>query len=111
MAANLISDIDLAFHTGRGDALDEQPLEEKEEDEDRHDGEHTHGEQATDVQGVNYGVLLPVWDWMFGTADWNRRHYPATGVPGADEAIVSGGFLAQQVAGLRAAFGRRRRVP
>ncbi|NKE46572.1 sterol desaturase family protein [Roseomonas frigidaquae] len=70
-----------------------------------------HGEQATDVQGVNYGVLLPVWDWMFGTADWNRRHFPATGVPGADPAIVTGGFLAQQVAGLRAAFGRRRQVP
>ncbi|MBU8538983.1 sterol desaturase family protein [Falsiroseomonas tokyonensis] len=65
-----------------------------------------HGEQATDVQGVNYGVLLPVWDWIFGTADWNRRHYPATGVPGADPAIVSGGFWAQQVSGLRAALGR-----
>ncbi|WP_439598163.1 sterol desaturase family protein [Falsiroseomonas sp.] len=67
-----------------------------------------HGVQATDVQGVNYGVLLPVWDWIFGTADWNRRHYPATGVPGADPAIVSGGFWAQQVAGLRAALGRLR---
>jgi sterol desaturase/sphingolipid hydroxylase (fatty acid hydroxylase superfamily) len=67
-----------------------------------------HGEQATDVQGVNYGVLLPVWDWMFGTADWNRRHFPATGVPGADPAIVTGGFLAQQAAGLRAALSRLR---
>lgn len=67
-----------------------------------------HGVLSTEAKGVNYGVLLPIWDWMFGTADWNRRHYPATGVPGADEAIVSGGFLAQQVAGLRAALARLR---
>src|SRR5690554_5034760 len=49
MAANLISVIGLTFHTGGGDALDEQPLEKEEEQEDWHQAEHTHGEQAAIV--------------------------------------------------------------
>ena len=51
--------------------------------------------------GKNYGVLLPVWEWIFGTADFNRGAYPRTGDPGAPRAYVSGGWLAQQAVGLR----------
>ena len=36
----------------------------------------------------------------FGTADFSRD-YARTGDPGAEEALASGGYLAQQWAGLR----------
>ena len=60
-----------------------------------------HGVLSVGNAGKNYGVLLPVWDWIFGTADFNRGAYPRTGDPGAPAAYVSGGWLAQQVIGLR----------
>ena len=46
-------------------------------------------------------MLLPVWDWIFGTADWQRQVYPRTGEPGTDEAMATGGWLRQQAIGLR----------
>jgi sterol desaturase/sphingolipid hydroxylase (fatty acid hydroxylase superfamily) len=60
-----------------------------------------HGVLSVGNSGKNYGVLLPVWDWIFGTADFNRGAYPRTGDPGAPRAYVSGGWFAQQAAGLR----------
>ena len=60
-----------------------------------------HGVLSVGNSGKNYGVLLPVWDWIFGTADFNRGAYPRTGDPAAPSAYVSGGWFAQQGAGLR----------
>ncbi|MBY0336598.1 MAG: sterol desaturase family protein [Acetobacteraceae bacterium] len=60
-----------------------------------------HGVLSVGQQGKNYGVLLPVWDWMFGTADFRRDHYPRTGDPAAPAAYVNGGWLRQQAVGLR----------
>ena len=60
-----------------------------------------HGVLSVGNLGKNYGVLLPVWDWMFGTADFNRASYPRTGDPGAPAAYVRGGWLTQQVVGVR----------
>ena len=60
-----------------------------------------HGVLSTGSLGKNYGVLLPVWDWLFGTADFRRGHYPSTGDPTAPAAYSDGGWLRQQGAGLR----------
>lgn len=60
-----------------------------------------HGVLSVGNAGKNYGVLLPVWDWIFGTADFNRGAYPRTGDPGAPGSYVSGGWFAQQITGLR----------
>ena len=47
-------------------------------------------------------MLLPVWDWIFGTADFDRKHYPRTGDPAAPESLATGGWLTQQLEGFRA---------
>jgi sterol desaturase/sphingolipid hydroxylase (fatty acid hydroxylase superfamily) len=60
-----------------------------------------HGELSAGAAGKNYAVLLPVWDWVFGTADWRRDNYPRTGAPGVEEAMATGGWLRQQAIGLR----------
>ena len=60
-----------------------------------------HGELSAGEDGRNYAVLLPVWDWLFGTADFRRGVYPRTGDPEAPEALVRGGWLRQQAMGLR----------
>jgi sterol desaturase/sphingolipid hydroxylase (fatty acid hydroxylase superfamily) len=60
-----------------------------------------HGVLSIGNAGKNYGVLLPVWDWIFGTADFRRDHYPRTGDPTAPRAYVEGGWLRQQAVGLR----------
>jgi sterol desaturase/sphingolipid hydroxylase (fatty acid hydroxylase superfamily) len=69
-----------------------------------------HGVLSTAEHGKNYAVLLPVWDWIFGTADFKRDVYPRTGDPEAPEALATGGWLRQQAAGFRrmagAIFGR-----
>jgi len=51
--------------------------------------------------GKNYAVLLPIWDWIFGTADFRRDLFPATGDKRLPEELASGGWLRQQWAGLR----------
>ena len=61
-----------------------------------------HGELSAGQHGRNYAVLLPVWDWIFGTADFDRKHYPRTGDPTASESLATGGWLRQQVDGFRA---------
>ncbi len=66
-----------------------------------------HGVLAAGQRSCNYGAVFPFWDMAFGTADFSRD-YPATGDPDAEESLASGGYLAQQWAGLRglvAAFG------
>jgi sterol desaturase/sphingolipid hydroxylase (fatty acid hydroxylase superfamily) len=60
-----------------------------------------HGELSAGAQGRNYAVLLPVWDWLFGTADFDRTSYPRTGDPMAPESLATGGWVRQQVDGLR----------
>lgn len=70
-----------------------------------------HGVLSVGNAGKNYGVLLPVWDWIFGTADFRRDQYPPTGVPGAPEAYVKGGWFSQQVAGLREVWRALRSSP
>ncbi|WP_137176601.1 sterol desaturase family protein [Roseomonas sp. AR75] len=64
-----------------------------------------HGELSAGEHGRNYAVLLPVWDWLFGTADFDRKSYPRTGDPDAPESLATGGWLRQQVDGLKQ-FGR-----
>nr|MCU0888942.1 sterol desaturase family protein [Rubritepida sp.] len=51
-----------------------------------------HGVLPIGNAGKNYGVLLPVWDWIFGTADFKRDHYPRTGDPTAPRAYAEGGW-------------------
>lgn len=60
-----------------------------------------HGELSAGENGRNYAVLLPVWDWMFGTADFDRKSYPRTGDPAAPESLATGGWFRQQVDGFR----------
>lgn len=60
-----------------------------------------HGELSAGENGRNYAVLLPIWDWMFGTADFDRKSYPRTGDPGAPESLATGGWFRQQVDGFR----------
>jgi sterol desaturase/sphingolipid hydroxylase (fatty acid hydroxylase superfamily) len=60
-----------------------------------------HGLLSAGEHGRNYAVLLPVWDWIFGTADWNRGSYPRTGDPTGSERLATGGWLAQQAEGFR----------
>jgi len=62
--------------------------------------------------GHNFGVLLPWWDMLFGTANFEKRYDP-TGVrdqvePGADGRVrdYGRGFWAQQWLGLKRMAGR-----
>ena len=64
-----------------------------------------HGLLSAGAAGKNYAVLLPVWDWMFGTADFDRAAYPPTGDPEGPEALATGGWLRQQAVGLRRLVG------
>jgi sterol desaturase/sphingolipid hydroxylase (fatty acid hydroxylase superfamily) len=63
-----------------------------------------HGLLAAGQRSCNYGAILPWWDMLFGTADFGRA-YARTGVPagaaGTDEVLATGGYAAQQWAGLR----------
>ncbi|HYZ34790.1 MAG TPA: sterol desaturase family protein [Crenalkalicoccus sp.] len=60
-----------------------------------------HGVLSAGATGRNYAVLLPVWDWLFGTADWRRDTYLPTGAPEEPEALATGGWLRQQAVALR----------
>ncbi len=68
-----------------------------------------HGVLSAGQDGHNFAVLLPVWDWMFGTADFSRNDFPATGDPDAPAALVSGSWWRQQVEGTRRMWGALRR--
>ncbi len=59
-----------------------------------------HGVLAAGQRSANYGAILPWWDMLFGTADFDRA-YVRTGDPSAEEALASGSWAQQQMAGLR----------
>jgi sterol desaturase/sphingolipid hydroxylase (fatty acid hydroxylase superfamily) len=59
-----------------------------------------HGIRAAGMRSCNYGAVLPWWDMLFGTADFGHA-YVQTGDPSAEPALVTGGYVAQQRAGLR----------
>ena len=69
-----------------------------------------HGVLAAGQRSANYGAILPWWDMLFRTADFDRA-YVRTGDPGAEEALATGSWAEQQLAGLRRAVrmvrGRR----
>jgi sterol desaturase/sphingolipid hydroxylase (fatty acid hydroxylase superfamily) len=70
-----------------------------------------HGVLAAGQRSCNYGAVLPWWDMLFRTADFSRD-YVRTGDPSGDEALATGTWAQQQMAGLRR-LGRlfvRRRV-
>ena len=70
-----------------------------------------HGVRAFGPRSCNYGAVLPWWDMLFGTANFSHE-YVETGDPTAEEALVTGSWLAQQRAGLRRlrrALGPQRR--
>ena len=68
-----------------------------------------HGVLSAGQDGHNFAVLLPVWDWVFGTADFRRSDFPRTGDPDAPAALVRGGWWRQQVEGTRRMWGALRR--
>lgn len=67
-----------------------------------------HGLLSAGNAGKNYAVLLPVWDWLFGTADFRRHEYPRTGDPTGSERLATGGWLGQQAEGARRMFAAMR---
>ena len=64
-----------------------------------------HAPVSAGSHGQNYAVLLPVWDWVFRTGDFRRDVFPPTGAPEEPEALASGGWLRQQVVGMRRMVG------
>lgn len=69
---------------------------------------HESNGQGT-LGGHNFAVLFPLWDVLFGTANFENRYDP-TGVrdqlPGEGARDYGRGFWAQQWRGLRRLFGR-----
>ncbi|MBV8093470.1 MAG: sterol desaturase family protein, partial [Acetobacteraceae bacterium] len=63
-----------------------------------------HGVLAAGQRSCNYGAILPIWDMIFGTADFSRDYTP-TGDPSAEESLATGGYFRQQWAGLRRLLG------
>ncbi len=63
-----------------------------------------HGVLAAGQRSANYGAILPWWDVLFRTADFDRA-YVRTGDPSAEEALATGTYLQQQMAGLRRMAG------
>jgi sterol desaturase/sphingolipid hydroxylase (fatty acid hydroxylase superfamily) len=59
-----------------------------------------HGVLAAGQKSCNYGATFPFWDILFGTADFSRG-YAETGDPSAPQAMVTGSWLDQQVAGFK----------
>ena len=62
---------------------------------------------VTVLGGHNFGVLLPWWDMIFGTANFELRYDPT----GIRDQVESGrdygaGFWAQQIQGVKRLFGR-----
>jgi len=66
-----------------------------------------HGVLAAGQRSCNYGAIFPFWDMLFGSADFSRA-YAVTGDPSAEEAMATGSWAAQQMAGFRRMLRRRR---
>lgn len=62
-----------------------------------------HGMLAAGAESVNYGAVLPWWDMLLGTADFSAD-YVKTGDPTAEEAMATGSYFAQQMAGVKRLF-------
>ncbi|MCI0756011.1 sterol desaturase family protein [Teichococcus vastitatis] len=60
-----------------------------------------HGPLGSGRDGKNYGVLLPVWDWVFGTADFRHDVFTETGDARLPEAMATGSWGQQQAEGFR----------
>ena len=62
---------------------------------------------APKLGGQNFGVLLPCWDMLFGTANFELRYDP-TGVRDQVEKQrdYGSGFWSQQWLGMKRLFGR-----
>lgn len=58
-----------------------------------------HALRAAGQRSCNYSAVFPIWDILFGTADFTRT-FASTGDPTAPEAMASGGYLAQQWSGI-----------
>jgi sterol desaturase/sphingolipid hydroxylase (fatty acid hydroxylase superfamily) len=65
-----------------------------------------HGVRAAGRRSCNYGAIFPFWDMLFGTADF-ACGYAVTGDPSAEEAMATGSWVQQQVAGFRRLAGRQ----
>lgn len=75
--------------------------------ERRHDGERLRGGRSPALGGHNFGVLLPWWDMLFRTANFELRYEPT----GVRDQVEGGrdygrGFWAQQWLGLLRLVGR-----
>lgn len=70
-------------------------------------GHETVKAERTVLGGHNFGVLLPWWDVLFGTANFEQRYDP-TGIRDQVEANrdYGRGFWSQQWVGLKRLFGR-----
>lgn len=70
-------------------------------------GHETVKDQRTVLGGHNFGVLLPWWDVLFGTANFEQRYDP-TGIRDQVEANrdYGKGFWSQQWVGLKRLFGK-----
>lgn len=70
-------------------------------------GHETQKPQGAVLGGHNFGVLLPWWDMLFGTANFEQRYDP-TGIRDQVEARrdYGRGFWSQQWMGLKRLFGR-----
>jgi sterol desaturase/sphingolipid hydroxylase (fatty acid hydroxylase superfamily) len=70
-------------------------------------GHESQAQGRTVLGGCNFGVLLPCWDMLFGTADFERR-FDATGVRDQVEQgrDYGQGFWAQQSRGILRWLGR-----
>jgi sterol desaturase/sphingolipid hydroxylase (fatty acid hydroxylase superfamily) len=70
-------------------------------------GHETVKGQRTVLGGHNFGVLLPWWDVLFGTANFEQRYDP-TGIRDQVEASrdYGKGFWSQQWVGLKRLFGK-----
>ncbi|APH57237.1 Sterol desaturase family protein [Granulibacter bethesdensis] len=67
-----------------------------------------HGILAAGQRSCNYGAVFPYWDMLFGTADFSRV-YVLTGDPSGEEALHTGTYVQQQMAGLRRFIGSLRK--
>jgi sterol desaturase/sphingolipid hydroxylase (fatty acid hydroxylase superfamily) len=72
-----------------------------------------HGVLAAGQRSCNYGAIFPFWDMIFGSADF-ARCYAVTGDPSAEEAMATGSWAQQQMAGfrrlMRSSKGQRKAV-
>jgi sterol desaturase/sphingolipid hydroxylase (fatty acid hydroxylase superfamily) len=71
-----------------------------------------HAVAAAGRKSCNYGAVFPFWDMLSGTAEFSGEYMP-TGDAKAPEALATGGYFAQQWAGLKlfsAALGRKARA-